>query len=221
MRGKENHTSITNFFHPVLNALTDGNIIRDLVAWALRILGLLVLAGGLIAVFAVLRFALPFAGEGPEGMATVAGGLLLAVILLVAVIAITQIHFYRAAGIASLRHSAYTVLPIISILFRAAGEIYATLGLAVGIGGCVFVWLAGFNPLRMLGGLGTLLPAVRTEASFIGGLFFLIYLAVSSFTFLVISYFLAEGTLVLVDIARNVRIMAGGSEKGPVRDQRE
>ena len=60
----------------------------------------------------------------------------------------------------------------------------------------------------MLGGFGSLLPAVEAEGSFLGGIFFLIYLVVSSFAFLVFSYFLAEATLVFVDIARGVRSLA-------------
>jgi len=202
--------SVLNFFHPVLDALTDGRIIRRLVVWALRTLGVLVLLGGLLAVFAVLRFAFQFSGAGAAGAAAMLGGVALAAILLAGVVAIMQIHFYRARSVEALGESTYTVVPIVSILFRTAGEIYATLGVAVGVGGCLFMWLARFNPLRLLGGFGALLPPVETEGSLLGGLFFLIYLAVSSFAFLVLSYFLAEATLVMVDIANGVRLLAAG-----------
>jgi zinc-ribbon domain len=172
------------------------------------VLGVLVLSGGLMAVYALLRFSFRFAGVGVHGASATLGGVLFAAILLVGVAAIMQIHFYRAAAVEALGETTYVVVPIVSILFRAAGEIYATFGVAVGVGGCLFMWLARFNPLSMLGGFGSLLPAIETEGSFLGGLFFLLYLAISSFTFLVLSYFLAEATLVIVDIARNVRSLA-------------
>ncbi len=207
-RRKGASTSVLNFFYPVLDALSDGRIIRKTVIWVLRVLGVLVFAGGLLAVFALLRFAFQFAENGTQGAGTLAGGLLFALILLAGVAAITQIHFYRATSVEALGESGYTVLSIVSILFRTAGEIYATLGVVVGVGGCLFMWLARFNPLQMLGGFGTLLPAVRAENTMVGGLFFLIYLAVSSFTFLMLSYFLAELTLVVVEIARNLRNQA-------------
>lgn len=202
----------------MLDALTDGGIIRKLVVWALRVLGVLVLSGGLMAVFALLRFSFRFAAVGVHGASVALGGILFAVILLAGVAAIVQIHFYRAGTVEALGESTYIVVPIVSILFRTAGEIYATFGVAVGVGGCVFMWLARFSPLTMLGGFGSLLPAVEAEGSFVGGVFFLIYLAVSSFAFLVFSYFLAEAALVFVDIARGVRGMAatgGGSLKCP------
>ncbi len=181
------------------------------MVWSLRALGILVLLGGFAAVFALLRFSLEYAGQGAVGLPGLVGGVLFAGILLAGVVAMMQIHFYRAENVQALGESTYTVVPIVSLLFRAAGEVYATLGVAVGVGGCLFMWFARINPLSMLGGFGTLLPAVQTEGSFVGGLFFLIYMIASSFTFLVLSYFLAEATLLVVDIARNLRALVAAT----------
>jgi hypothetical protein len=59
----------------------------------------------------------------------------------------------------------------------------------------------------MLRGLGGLLPSVPVGGGFVDGLVFLAYLGVMSFLFLVLFYFLAESTLLWVDIAHNMRVL--------------
>jgi hypothetical protein len=54
--------------------------------------------------------------------------------------------------------------------------------------------------------------------TFVDGVLFLVWAAVLSFVSLVVFYFLAEGVVVVVDIARNIRLLvqqtSGTSEKG-------
>jgi hypothetical protein len=187
--------SILNFFHPVLKALSDGRVIRTTVVWVLRILAVLLLLDILEACFR---------GAG-AGLAV--GGVLLALILLLALACVAQVLFYRAASVEGLTDSTLTVIPIVSILFRAAGEVYATLGVAVGVGGCLFTWLAGASPSGLLGAVGGVLPTAPGDQSFLGGLMFLAYMAVASFLVLVVFYFLAEGTLLWADMAHNMRLL--------------
>lgn len=188
------------FFHPILDALSRGRVIRMSVGIGLRILAILSLLGGLWLLVEILKFSFQLPTEGTIG------GLLFAVVSLATTVAVAQIFWYRAETVTALSESPFTVIPIVSILFRTAGEVYAALGASVGVGGCVFIWLAGFDPLRLLGGVTGLLPRASAEATFLGGISFLLYMSLTAFFVLVVFYFLAESSLVLVDIAQHVRL---------------
>lgn len=192
--------SFLNFFYPVLDVLSDGRVIRKTVVWVLRILALLIVLGGLYVFINVLKLSF----QVPSAGATI-GGLLLGLIFLAAVVCVAQILLYRSGKVDELTDVTFTVIPIVSILFRAVGEIYATLGAAVGVGGCLFIWFAQASPFELLTGLGGLLPSAPAGATFLGGIGFMAYLCVTSFLVLVFFYFLAESTLLLVDIAHNMR----------------
>ena len=190
------------FFQLVLKALDDGKVIRTSIAIALRILGVVAALGGLYLLVEMLKtsFRLPTT-EGTIG------GIVFSIIFVVAIISSMQIFFYRANSVKELGDSPFTVIPIVSILFRATGELYATFGTALGIGGCLFVWFSGFNPLELLGAVGGLFPSTSVGGTFASGLVFLVTMGVSSFLALVLFYFLAEATLLLADIARNIRLL--------------
>ncbi len=205
------------FFYPVLKALEDGQIIRKFATVLLQIVAGLVLLGGLLTLIGALKLSF----ELPTAEGTL-GGILFCAILLAAIGAIAQILFFRARGISQLGESPFTVIPILSIILRAAGEIWATLGVAVAIGGCVLIWLANFDPLRMLGTAGGLLPSLPAGESFLGGLALLLYFSVFGAVVLIVFYFLAESVVVLADIARNVRLLVkaqGGPTDAEVRSQ--
>jgi hypothetical protein len=74
------------------------------------------------------------------------------------------------------------------------------------------------NPAQILPGAGALLPAV-TGGSFVDGVLFLVWAALASFVALVGFYFLAEAVVVIVDIARNIRLLVqqgdAAGDKGP------
>jgi hypothetical protein len=193
---------ILTFFVPVLEKLNDGKVIRTSIAFALQILGYLTLLGFVVLLVTLLKGAFQLPGAG----ATI-GGVLFAFVLAATGLAIYQILIYRAGNIRDLAESPFTVIPIFSILFRIAGEVYSVIGLAVGVGGCLFIWLAQLNPMYLLGGIGSLLPSLSPEGTFLGGILFLIYLSVASFFVLIIFYFLAEASVVMVDVAKNIRLL--------------
>ena len=188
------------FFRPVLEALDQGDVIRTSVVFALRAFGVLTVLAGLYFLIEILKISFQFPTQG-----TIAG-LLVAIILAAAVASVFQILFYRAESVRDLGQSPFTIIPIFSILFRTLGESYATLSVAVGVGGCLFVWLSGMSPLRLVPGLGEMLPAA-TGGTFLDGVLFLLWSVVASFVSLVVFYFLAEAVVVLVDIARNIRLL--------------
>lgn len=199
---------VLNFFKPVLDALNDGKVIRSSIALVLQILAVLSLVGGTYLLVEILKASFDLPTEGTIG------GLLLSIVFIAAVLAVAQIFFYRATNVRDLGESQFTVIPIFSILFRCFGEIYATLGVAIGVGGCVFIWLSKYNPLYLFGEMGRFFPSMSAEGTFLGGLLFLVYFALLSFVIIVVFYFLAESTVVLVDIAKNIRqLLQRGSER--------
>jgi hypothetical protein len=199
------------FFYPVLDALNDGNIIRSFVAIALKVMGVLSLLAGAYLLIEILKMAFQLQTDGTIG------GLLFAAIFVGTVLAVAQIFWYRAKSVADLGKSAFTVIPIASILFRTAGEVYATVGVATGVGGCVFIWFSTNNPLGLVPGLGGLLPSASPGTGFLGGISFLVYVSVASLLVLVFFYFLAEASSVLVDIARHMRLLV---QQGAARTER-
>jgi len=104
---------------------------------------------------------------------------------------------------------------VVSILCRLAGEVYATLLVGVGIGGCAFLWLAKVSPLAFLGAFGGLLPASNLEASFLGGALLLLEMCLLALAVLAGFYAVAEGLLLAVDVADDVRRLTGQAAPAP------
>jgi len=190
------------FFYPVLEALDEGRLWRTVWAVGLRCVGVLIGALGIYAFVELLRQS--FQAQATEY--TIAG-LLLGLALLATAAMILQVFFYRAACIRNLPKSPFTVIPIFSIMLRTAGEVYAILASAVGISGCLFLWISRQNPLYYLLGFRGWLPSVSAEGTFLGGLVFGLTLLLVALVVLILSYFLAESIVVLADIATNMRVL--------------
>lgn len=187
------------FYYPVLRALSDGRVIRRLVVWGLKIGAVSWVLTGLVALIAIIKLSMQL-----PAIATV-GGVLFAVIVLATTLCIGQVYWYRAASVEELKSATFTVIPIVSILFRMAGETYGTAGIGIGVGACLFMWLSSSNPAFLLGPFGTLVPSMPVDSAFLGGLVILIYAVVVSFLFLVFMYFLAELTVLLADMAMSLQ----------------
>jgi hypothetical protein len=188
----------------VLVALSQGKVIRSSIATVMQIGAVLVLLLALLALVAMLRISFQL----PSAAATV-GGIIVAALLAVALFAVAQIYLFRAQSVRELADSPFTIVPILSILLRAAGETYAVIALSFGIGGCLFTWLSGMNPTNLASGLGTLVPSLPGSGegggSFLDGLIFLVGLWLAAVLALIVFYALAEMIVVGVDIALNVR----------------
>lgn len=196
--------NMPHFFYPVLDALNDGRVIRKVVAVALRVLGVVFALGGLVLVIDILKYSF----RTDTTTETTLGGMLFSIVLLAAFACVVEIHFYRARSVAEMGEAAYTVIPVVSILCRLAGEVYATLLVGAGIGGCAFLWLAKVSPLAFLSAMGGLLPASNLEASFLGGALLLFEMCLMALAVLAGFYAAAEGLLLAVDVAGNVRRLA-------------
>jgi hypothetical protein len=192
----------------ILNALSQGKVIRKSIALVLQIGAVLVLLAALVLLVLILKQSFQ---SGTSAGVTI-GGIIVALLLTGALFAVSQIYLFRANSVRELDDSPFTVIPIVSILFRAAGETYAVVALAFGIGGCLFTWLSGFSPAGLLSVVGANMGPLASpfggqtgNGPFLDGLLFLAGLAVMAFVALVSFYALAEMVVVIVDIAINVR----------------
>jgi hypothetical protein len=200
---------VLGVFRRVLEALDKGNVIRTAVVLALRILGILSVLAGIFVTVELLRAAFTLNAQG------IVGGLLFALVILAASAALLETYFYRAASVGALGESAFTVMPIVSMLFRLAGEAYAIVGVAAGVGGCLFIWFSGLSPGQVLPGVEQFMPFAPLGGTFLGGLLFLVWILVMSFLALLGFYFLSEFVVVVVDIAQNVRLLVKQPGPGP------
>jgi len=193
--------SVLTFYFPVLEALERGAVIRKTVQIVLLVASVLVALSGLLTVITVAKFAF----QMPSSEITI-GGLLLAAFLLVAFAAMTQILWYRSSSVREIPEGPYTVVPIFSLLLRTVGELYATMLGLLGLGGCLFIWLTKTSPLELMGQYGQFLPdMLRVGTSFLSGITFAGLSLVFALLALVVFYFLAESSMVLVDIAIQLR----------------
>jgi hypothetical protein len=116
------------------------------------------------------------------------------------------VFFFRARSIAELGDSHFTVLSILSLLFRLNGEMALVTYSLLGVGGCLFAWFTESSLLEHLGALSGSLPfAGNSSGGFLGGLTFAGFMLLIGFASIVLFYALAELTVVLVEIALNTR----------------
>jgi len=195
------------FLYPVLDTLNNGRAVRKFSVILLQVLGVLSTLGGLLCVLLVLKF-----GFQANDLSATLGGIVLAAVLIFASACNIQIYLYRARRVAELVDSEFTIIPIVSILFRLFGELYFAWMLCIGIGGCFFIWLAHFNPQTLLSGAGSFMPQVPMSDGFLGGIFFLVYLGVLACCALLFFYFLAECSLIAADMAMNLRKLASDTD---------
>lgn len=207
-----NHNALF-FVYPILDSLNTGPFLRNVVGTAIQIAGGFFLLMGLISCFSVLAFA--FKGEAKDAF----GLVLFSIVLLGGLAASAQIFWYRASKIKSIDNSSgFVIMPIVSQIFRLAGEIYATLAIGLGVGGCLAIWLSGTNPMGMLGGFGpslpgTSLPMMRGAyggdgGGFMSGLTLAAMGGLGGFAMLIVFYFLAEVSVVTASIAKDMRSLA-------------
>lgn len=193
------------FFYPILEALSEGRIIRKSVALMLRLLGVLVLIGGLVP--GVLALGMAFQDEVPFSL--VLGSLLMAVFLLAGAVCVAQILFYRARSVEQVPDGPYTVVPILALLLRMIGETWAVGLLAAGLGGCFAMWIAGAGAMSFLRHSLPFDGAIPLASGYLGGALYFLGMSFAAFAVLLVHYFLAEITGVLVDMAMNLRVLAG------------
>jgi hypothetical protein len=196
------------FLEPSFHALSDGKLIRLTVAWVLQILAAIVALMGLFWFIALVGFGFKASESRFVNHSTgvLIGGLLFALFGLAWGFLSAGLHTFRARTIAELEDSHFTILSILSILFRLAGEMMFVSYALLGIGGCLFIWFTDFRPFSQLGMLGERIPfAEYASTGVLGGIELAIVFLLAAFASIVFFYALAELSVVLVDIALNTR----------------
>ena len=204
---------------PFYHALSDGKIIRQTIAWVLRILAVIMALIGLFGfiVIIVLSFrtsnsTTDIVGDpatntaGSISINIIIGSILLALFVLAWGYLTAGILAFRARSVKELGDSQFTVLSILSLLFRLNGELAFITYSLLGVGGCLFIWITNASPLSQLGVLGETLPfAGRGGAGFLGGLEMAVFFLLIAFSLIIFFYALAEYIAVQVEIALNTR----------------
>lgn len=195
---------------PVLEALNEGRKLRSGAAMLLRLMAVFTGLGGLYLVGKIV------VGAFDLSVAAAIGAILFALVLGAALVGVVQVLWYRADKVSRIEDSPFTAIPIVSHFARAAGETYAVLGVAVALGGCVFIWLSGGGPAPLPGGWGAFFPGMEGGNTFVAGLLFLVSTGVLAALNLFLAYLVAELIVVLADIADNTRALleAGGGDGG-------
>ncbi|MDQ2776700.1 MAG: zinc ribbon domain-containing protein [Acidobacteriota bacterium] len=190
------------FLYPILDSISEGPFIRQVLKYCLRVFAGIMALVGLIALIAILK--LSFSQAVPTSVSI--AGLAIACLFVAATVCQIQIFLYRAGRIEALPPTRYTVIPAAVQLLRLAGEVLATSICTLGI--------AAFIASIMAGEAGPILAEVlpgpfgRVSGSGFGGFVALLFALVAAFTFLVIFYLIAEGLQLTLDVADDVRSVA-------------
>lgn len=180
---------------PLLNKISEGSIFRVLFAWAMRIEAALTVLGvlyGSVKLWGLVR------GGGAPASAYF-GLLIVQIALLVLGVVIVNILIARAEDIERQPvGSDYIVTPIIVIFQKTLGEIGAATYGVLGVAGGLFIWISG-------GEIPLPIPGLSGGDGFTGGLLAMILGLTIGFGILAFSYFMAELTGAVVDIARNTK----------------
>ena len=193
---------------PFFHALSDGKVIRLTVAWVLRISAVIVALVGLFWFIGFIAFGFKASenGLGNRSAGILIGCVLFALFGLAWGYLTAGVFIFRARSITELGDSHFTVLSILSMLFRLNGELLFVTYSLIGVGGCLFVWFTDFSPFSQLGMLGERLPfAGGTSSGFLGGIELAALFLLLAFAGIVFFYALAELSVVLVEIALNTR----------------
>jgi hypothetical protein len=182
--------NIFTFFYPVIESLSKGSLIKRVMFFLFSLIGVLSFVGGGYFFFKSISYV-------PDFWSAV----LLFLFFLSSFLSL-QVWFYRAKAIMNLEDSEFTVIPIFSNLFRALGENYALFLITVGLGGTLMLWFSNYG--GYLWSFISYIPFVSSLTdTFIGGILFLLVTTIIAFLVLLLTYFLAENILVLVQIAKN------------------
>jgi len=194
------------FVPRLLQMFSQGLFFRKTFFFLMRLGAVLCALGGLVAfcgLWAIVSNLYPI---------EITGLILFQLFLVVAVYASFHIYWLRADDIKMLPEAKFIMLPIVSVLLRTTGEVFATVGSIMSVGLCVFYWFtvaaatAILNRSMAMPLFSSLMDA--TSNPFLGGIFLLFGGLIYSFLILAFFYVASEMVLVLAQIAINTGIMA-------------
>lgn len=190
------------FMTPVLQWISQGKVFVKIFATIIRIIGGILLLFGLIQWFKLWKII--FHGDAE----LIIGGILFQALFVVGVYMIVHTLFIRANDMAQLQDDEFTIIPIIAILLKLMGEIYACFVIFISVAGGILMWFIGKYRVSWLFEDVPFLPSFLMKggsSAFVGGLSFMILGAVFAFFVLVLFYLLSELIMVQVAIAKNTK----------------
>ncbi len=187
------------FLAPIIKKLDEGDLFRHVTFYMLNVLG------GATA-FLGIYFFLTLVREGSFA-AVVVGLLQLATFTVVA-----QVLLVRAQNVHRMGKSEFSVIPIAAVFLTICGEALAALLVGSGATACLVVWMqegqsGGFEVLLM----GFLYSLIPIQTPFFLGLCIFVASLTIAFFVLMFFYLLAESTMVLVSIWRQLHAIRQGT----------
>jgi hypothetical protein len=195
------------FMKSFIQLLAQGKFFRKAYAIVLRVLAVLVAIAGLVGWIQVWKLVSGAAADAVLGI------IIFQFLFVIAIYMVVHAIFIRAADIAGLPESDFTVIPIVSISLKLIGEIYACFVAAVSVGGGIAMWLMKSDAFFMIRKSAPFIPIFGGGEGFFGGLLFIAGGLFAAFIVLVFFYFLAESVIVMVEIAKNTKITRQVAEK--------
>lgn len=196
----ESRSRFANYFfmRPILRRMREGVFVYLIVSVVLRVIAALMVPASLAAFFQAGKviFGLPTTGA-------IFGGILYQLFYVLAIYAVVHVFLIRASDIRTMQPGEVYMLPLGAMLMRMLGEAYAAFVALVAMGGGFFVWFTSKKAAAIMGPLATFFPSMR-DATFIGGIEFMLTGLLLSVGAVIGSYMLAE-IIMLFGMAGNAR----------------
>jgi hypothetical protein len=193
------------WLYPFLDALGRGDVVRRATSVLLKVAAWVALAFGAIAFLAILRLA--FTSELPAR--AILGAFVLGLVLVGAAAAMHQVFLYHVRDIDNLSDARFVMIPIVAVLARMGGELFAVWWAAAGIGGFLVLLLAG-SSAGLVSGATDVIPGMPSLpfTGWLGMIWFLLWCGVVGIIGLLLAYLWAEALTVVADIANRLHAMA-------------
>lgn len=187
------------FMRPVLALLEQERFLRRAVATALKVGAALIILFSLTLFFSAGRLLFDLPSNG------ILGAVLFEVFFVLAVYAAVHVLLIRARHIEELVANDYVALRMAPILLRALAEAYAGFVSLVAVGTGFFVWFTNLSVEKVLHpAVRSLFPSMREDASFMGGIEFMLSGILVAIGVLLITYVLAEAVSLLTRSTQSV-----------------
>ncbi len=186
------------FIPHLLNLIARPRFFNRAVAISVRAAAAVIVLVGLVPFFQASKiiFNLPASG--------ILGGILFQLFYIVAIYSVVHAFIIRADDIENLPGSEFNTITLMSVLLQLIGEAYAAFVSLIAVGGGIFIWFTAKGIDKLLSPVPKFLPNFG-DASFMGGIQFMIGGIFVAIVVLVLFYFLSELMILLVRVAKNSR----------------
>lgn len=213
------------FMKPLLQRISEGSFFKKIFSIILNIAGVIIALVGLVSFVKMWKFIFELSPSG------ILGGIIFQLFLLIGIYMLVHILIIRAKEIDNLPESEFTVIPIVSIFLKMIGELYASFISIISVGVGILFWFAGWYAGDLFREIFNFIPSFMPkhfglilqfgDEPFVQGLLVVIGGFFNAFFTLVFFYLLSEGVVVLVNMARDMRMIRQIAEKSQERKAEE